>query len=190
MYWIIRIVFHNFYQLLRSFYQVSFNFCISLRIILIFIDPSIVDNWEESYKNSPSRKKKRFIHLLLFTPWEFFTWILAGGFSLKFEWQQVSWTLLRILAVLNNAVIWMFSTRPPTSRSFNNPLVTVPKAPITIGMIVTFMFHSFWGFFFQFLLFTFFQFYSVVNWDSKVHNVASSLYLIDYYYKVWFSGHD
>ena len=44
----------------------------------------------------------------------------------------------------------MVSTRPPTSKSstpFNNPLVTVSKAPITIGIIVTFMFHSFFNFF-------------------------------------------
>ena len=57
----------------------------------------------------------------------------------------VSRTLLRILAVLSNAVIWIVSTRPPTSKSsrpFNNPLVIVPKVPITIGTIVTFMFHS------------------------------------------------
>ena len=42
----------------------------------------------------------------------------------------------------------MVSTRPPTSKSsrpFNNPLVTVPKAPITIGIIVAFMFHSFFN---------------------------------------------
>ena len=61
---------------------------------------------------------------------------------------QVSRTLLSILAVFNNAVVWMVSTRPPTSKSsrpFNNPLVTVPKAPITIGIIVTFMFHSFFN---------------------------------------------
>ena len=40
----------------------------------------------------------------------------------------------------------MVSTRPPTSKSsrpFNNALVTLAKAPITIGIIVTFMFHSF-----------------------------------------------
>ena len=61
---------------------------------------------------------------------------------------QVSRTLHSILAVLNNVVIWMVSTRPPTSKSsspFSNPLVTVPKAPITIGIIVTFMFHSFFN---------------------------------------------
>ena len=61
---------------------------------------------------------------------------------------QVSRTLLSILAVLNNAVVWMISTRPPTSKSsspFSNPLVTVPNAPITIGIIVTCMFHSFFS---------------------------------------------
>ena len=59
---------------------------------------------------------------------------------------QVSRTLLSILAVLNNDVVWMVSTRPPTckfSSLFNNPLVTVLKAPINIGIIVTFMFHRF-----------------------------------------------
>ena len=61
---------------------------------------------------------------------------------------QLSTTLLSILVGLKNAVVWMVSTRPPTSKSsilFNNPLVTVPKAPITIGTIVTFMFHSFYN---------------------------------------------
>ena len=59
---------------------------------------------------------------------------------------QVSRTLPSILVVFNNAVVWMVSTRPPTSKSsrpYNNPLVTVLKAPVTIGIIVTFMFHSF-----------------------------------------------
>ena len=49
-----------------------------------------------------------------------------------------------ILAVLNNIVVWMVSTRPPTFKSsspFSNTLVTVPNAPITIGIIVSCMFH-------------------------------------------------
>ena len=74
---------------------------------------------------------------------------------------QVSRTLLCILAVLNNVVVWMVSTRPPNSKSsslFSNPLVTVPNAPITIGI--------------------FFQFYSVVNRDSKVDNFTNSLSII------------
>ena len=64
------------------------------------------------------------------------------------KFPQVSRTRLRIRAVLSNAVVWIVSTRPPTSKSsrpFNNPLVIVPKAPITIGTIVTFMFHSFFN---------------------------------------------
>ena len=63
---------------------------------------------------------------------------------------QVSRNLLSILTVLNNAVVWIVSTRPPTSKSFSpfsNPLVTVPNAPITIGINVTCMFHSFLSFF-------------------------------------------
>ena len=66
------------------------------------------------------------------------------------------------------SVFWLFSIMlsldclHPSSSPFSNPLVTVPNAPITIGIIVTSMFHSF----FQFpsmvevviLLFTFFQF--------------------------------
>ena len=89
--------------------------------------------------------------LLLFTPLEFFTSVLADGFHWSLrdsKFPQVSRTHLRILAVLSNAVIWIVSTRPPTpksSRPFNNPLVIVAKAPITIGTIVTFMFHNFFN---------------------------------------------
>ena len=72
-----------------------------------------------------------------------FHWSLSDSRS-----PHVSRTLLSILAVLNNAVVWMVSTRPPNSKSsspFSNLLVTVPNAPITIGIIVTCMFHSFFN---------------------------------------------
>ena len=72
-----------------------------------------------------------------------FHWSLSDSKS-----PQVSRTRLRILAVLSDAVVWIVSTRPPTSKSsrlFNNPLVFVPNAPITKGTIVTFMFHSFFN---------------------------------------------
>ena len=68
--------------------------------------------------------------------------------SLSDKSPEVSWTLLSILADLNNVVVWMVSTRPIISKSsspFTNPLVTVPRAPITIGIIVTFMFYSFFN---------------------------------------------
>ena len=70
-----------------------------------------------------------------------FHWSLSDS-----KFPQVSEILFWILAVLSNVVIWIVSTRPPISkysRPFNNPLVIVPKAPITIDTIVTFMFHSF-----------------------------------------------
>ena len=70
-------------------------------------------------------------------------------YLIVFQWSLSDRTLLSILAVLNNAVVLMVSTRLPTSKSFSpssNSLVTVPKAPITIGIIVTSMFHSFFQF--------------------------------------------
>ena len=109
---------------------------------------------------------------------------------------QVSRTRLRILTVLSNAVIWIVSTLPPTfksSRPFNNPLVIVPKAPVTTGTIVTFMFHSFFNSLARsrvlILLFTFLQIYSVVRRDSKVKNLANAPFFVDFY-KVRSSGRD
>ena len=98
---------------------------------------------------------------------------------------QVSRTLLSILAVLNNAFVCIVSIRPSTSKSsspFSNLLVTVPKAPITIGTIVNFIFHSF----FQFsskvevliLLLTFFQFYSVRLGDPCVCQSPIGVYVL------------
>ena len=101
-----------------------------------------------------------FLHndVLICTHYYYYYYLLIRVFDhqltlMVFHWRlsvskspQVSRTLLSILAVFNNAVVWMVSTRSPTSKSskpFNNPLVTVPKAPITIGMVVTFRFHSF-----------------------------------------------
>ena len=90
-----------------------------------------------------------------------------------FHWSkspQVSRTLLSILAVLNSAVLWMISTRPPTSKPpipFSNPLVTVPNAPITIGIIVPFMFHSFFNSLIRSTYLSFFShFFSFILWSA------------------------
>ena len=72
-----------------------------------------------------------------------FHWSLSDNKS-----SQVSRTLLSIFADCSNAVFWMISTRPLISKSsspFKNPLASVPRAPITIGINVTFMFHSFFN---------------------------------------------
>ena len=69
-----------------------------------------------------------------------FHWSLSNSKS-----HQIFRTHLSIPAVLNNGVVWMVSTSPPTPKSsspFNSPLVTVPNVSITIG---TFMFFSFFS---------------------------------------------
>ena len=71
-------------------------------------------------------------------PWEIFTPMLADGLSLEVEWQQISMTLLTILANLNNVVVWMVSTCPPISKSsslFTNSLGIVLSVPITVIII-------------------------------------------------------
>ena len=121
-----------------------------------------------------------------------FGWSLSDSKSPK-----VSRTLLSILAILNNAVVWMVSTHPPTSKSsslFNNLLVTVPKAPIMIGIIVTFIiiiiiiiiiipcdFLVFFSFSFNFTL------WSPEIGKSTIRPVLFFFFFVDYY-KVWSCG--
>ena len=68
-------------------------------------------------------------------------WSLSDTKSL-----QTFRTLLDILSDLNIAIFWVVSIRSLISKSFNlciTPLVNIPRAPITIDITVTFMFHSF-----------------------------------------------
>ena len=59
---------------------------------------------------------------------------------------QVSRNILSILADLDDAVVLMVFTRPHISKSSSpciNPLVTVVRAVISCGIIVTYILHSF-----------------------------------------------
>ena len=103
-------------------------------------------------------------------------WILSDS-----KFPQVSKTFLSTLAVSNNAVVSMVSTRPQTSKSskpFNNPSVTVPNVPIRIGTIDIFMFHSFFISPARSKYLSFSQFHSLVSHDSKVGNFPISLFLL------------
>ena len=130
------------------------------------------------------------IHLL-----QLFTSAVADGFSLASEWQQcpqVSRTLLSILAVLNNAVVWMVSTRKPTSKSsspFSNPLVTVPNAPITIGILFTCMFHIFFNSLARSIYLSFFSHsFSFILWSAGT--AKSTILQVFFFCWVWSSGRD
>ena len=118
--------------------------------------------------------------ILLFAMLVIFYWNLNDSKS-----PQISRTLLSILADLNCAVVWIVLIHLPISNSSSclfKPLESVPSTPITIGITVNFMFHSFLSFFskVQVLvsLFTFFNFHTVVWWDSKVHYTASFLFFL------------
>ena len=145
-----------------------------------------------------------FIHLLLLllfirvfhisVSWWFFTGVWVTASLLK----SIR-TRLRILAVLSNAVVWIVSTRPPTSKSFwpfNNPLVIVPNAPITIGTIVTFMFHSFFNSLARSRYLSFFSLsFRFILWSagtakSTILQILFFFFFFVDYYKVWSSGWD
>ena len=76
----------------------------------------------------------------------FFTSAIADGLSQEFEWQQVSSSLQNSLysgrSQLGSSLNGLHMSAKSSS-SFSNTLVTVSNAPITIGIIVTFMFHRF-----------------------------------------------
>ena len=118
-----------------------------------------------------------------------FLWSLSDSKS-----PQVSRTRLNILAVLSNAVVWIVSTRPPTSKSFNNHLVTVPNAPITIGTIVTFMFHSFFNSLARSRYLSFFSLsFRFILWSAgtaKSTILQILFFFVVDYNEVWSSGHD
>ena len=94
------------------------------------------------------------VFILLLLEFVFFFFFLHQRMLMVFLWSlsdskspQVSRTL-SILVDLSNATVWMVGTRPLISKSSSpctNPLVTVPSAPITIGIVVNFMFHSFFS---------------------------------------------
>ena len=83
----------------------------------------------------------------------------------------------------------MYSIRPlisKSSRPFTNPLMTVSKVPITVGIIVTFMFHSF---FFQFsskvevliVLFCFFSILLCGQPGQQSPQFCKFSFFVDYY---------
>ena len=108
----------------------------------------------------------------------------------------ISRTLLSILADLNYAVVWMVSTRPLISKSsipFINPSVNVPRAPVTISIIVTFMFHSFYNSLARSMYLSLFSHsFSFTLWSTGTtkSTILQVLFFFVDYYKLWSSGRD
>ena len=109
---------------------------------------------------------------------------------------QVLRTLLSILTNLNNAIVWMVSTRPvisKSSRPCTNPFMTVLITLIIIGIIVTFMFHSFYNTLARsWYLFLFSP--SLISFcgppiQQSPQFCKFSFFFVDYY-KIWSSGRD
>ena len=84
------------------------------------------------------------IIVIIFTHYSFFPPVLPDGLSLEFEWQHFSISLLFSLFWLLSIKLLFVCLYPKSKSSspFKNLLITVPKAPIKIGIIFTFIFHS------------------------------------------------
>ena len=166
-------------------------------------------NWRQSnLKSAWSQCSETFCFLSIFVCFNyhrnivqcvfwfvFFNLTLLRVFPTSINWSlsdskslQVSGILLITLDDIN-AIIWVVGTRPLISKSSNpctNYLVTVLSPPITIGIIVTFIFHSFFSSLarskvFIYLL-AFFQFYPVVSRNGKVYHSAGSLFFFFFFF--------
>ena len=123
-----------------------------------------------------------------------FQWSLNDSKS-----SQVSRTLPSILADLNNAIVWIVSTNPKSSSPITKLLGIFPSVSITIGITVTFMFHSFissltrskyLSFFSLSLIFTQWSagtanstilqaqfFFSIITWSCRLAEMRRRVYI-------------
>ena len=105
---------------------------------------------------------------------------------------QVSTNLLNILAERSsrNILLLIVSIHPLTSKSFSpfiNPLVTLPKATIRIGIIATILIHSFFNSLARSRYLSFFSLFSVSFCDHPGQQIRqfckfSFFFFVDYHY--------
>ena len=106
-------------------------------------------------------------------------------FSLNLSGQQVSRTLLSILADFNSIVVSMILILLLISNCswlLSRPLGTTPKAPTIIDITIAFMFHSFFSSLVRFKYFSRFSFsslYTLVSWNSTIHKMISSFLFVN-----------
>ena len=182
----------------RIFFH-CFGMSCSVYIILPFVDISLIFLLLPEFSGLFPQVVLSFFfffsYCLFYTSWWFplESWVTAS--PLKSPGLFIVFWLISIIFTqpLRSGRIWhkviflsrvpMVSTPPLISKSTNpctNPLVTVPNAPITIGITFTFMFHSFYQFsskVYVLISLLFFQSYPVINRNGKVHYSASSQFL-------------
>ena len=119
-----------------------------------------------------------------------FSWILRDS-----KPPAVSGTLLSIMANLNNVVVLMVFTRPPISKSSSpliDTLVTVPSAPITFAITVTFMFHCcvFLKFFIKIKgLISLFDFFDFTLWSAEISK-STIQHVLFFFFRLKITGSD
>ena len=89
---------------------------------------------------------------------------------------------ISILSEFNNALVWMISTRfliSTSSSPCTNPLATIPKVPVTIGIIVTFMFHSLFSSQARSMYLSFSLSFNFTPWSAGTTKL--SFFIVDYY---------
>ena len=116
--------------------------------------------------------------------------LIVFPWSLNNNKYQVSGTLLSILDVLSNVIVWIVSAHPLISKSsspFINPSVTVP-----IGINVTFMFQRFFNSLGKTRYLSFFSFsfnFTLLSAGTAKSTILQVLFFV-VYHMVWSSGRD
>ena len=153
--------------------------------------PRAIDNWDKW------RERIRTIHASGMSWWWWFFFLLES-FShqcwlMVFNWSLndsksllVSRILLSILTNLNcefgcAPFIFLYPSPP---LPFNNPLVTVPRAPIIIDINVTFMFNSFFNSLARSRYLSFFSFsFNCILWSAGT--AKSTILQVLFFFCCW-----
>ena len=146
-----------------------------------------------------------FFWVIFFLSFFFFDGFSHQRYPMVSQWSlsdrksaQVFWTHLSILANLNKAVVWMFSTRPLICKSSGlctNLWMSIPRAPITTGIAVTFLFYNFFislarsGFLSFFSLSFDFTQWSAERAKSTTWEILFFIYFL-FFSKIWSSSRD
>ena len=127
------------------------------------------------------------IIIIILLIWESFTPALTNGFSLEPETASLFMfpgPFLVFRPISNYVAVWMVSTRLLISKS-SSPLVTVPSAPITTGITVTFVFHSFFRSSSKVsVLISLFAFFQLSLWSTRT--AKSTVRWIIFFYFLFF----